>query len=245
MEIILFILGTVFASFLNALMYRIEKGYPLKKMLLTRSHCENCKKELSWYELIPLLSYVFQKGKCNSCNEKINIYYPISELFLGVGFVVIYFNLPNPVFFLFVLLILFSLSYTDYISMSIPQGLTNFLVALGIIYFLLNYNGYTSIIYFLFIVAFYFLATLFKKNLKDSIGFGDFLLFFFLSLVMSADQYFSFLMIFAYTSGIFALLLVLKDRKNLKTYIPLVPIITIAFVLTPIFGDTLMSILKL
>jgi prepilin signal peptidase PulO-like enzyme (type II secretory pathway) len=56
-SIVLFVFGLVIASFLNALLYRIDNGYKYPDIFIKGSHCEKCKKQLTWYELIPVLSY--------------------------------------------------------------------------------------------------------------------------------------------------------------------------------------------
>jgi leader peptidase (prepilin peptidase)/N-methyltransferase len=69
----LFLIGLVLASFLNALMYRIDKAYKYPDIFLKGSMCEKCKKKLKWYELIPILSYIIFKGKCTKCKYHIPV----------------------------------------------------------------------------------------------------------------------------------------------------------------------------
>lgn len=78
----IFCLGTIIGSFLNVVIYRFNSG----KTLGGRSMCMNCSKTLSWYELIPVFSYVFQLGKCRSCATRISHQYPAVELLTGVIF---------------------------------------------------------------------------------------------------------------------------------------------------------------
>ncbi len=84
-----FILGTVFGSFYNVLGTRI----PLHKSIIhPRSHCEKCGHELKWYELIPILSFIFLKGKCANCKTKLSWLYPASELFCGILFMISFYS---------------------------------------------------------------------------------------------------------------------------------------------------------
>lgn len=87
-ELILFIFGLAFGSFLNVLTLRYspERGLYSKENVNGRSRCRNCHKILSWYELIPLLSYVIQGGKCRSCHAHLSIQYPLVELASGLIF---------------------------------------------------------------------------------------------------------------------------------------------------------------
>ena len=77
---IYFLFGLCWGSFLNSLAYRLVKG---EKFLISRSYCPQCRKILTWYELIPVLSFILQKGKCLSCGNKISLRYPATELLAG------------------------------------------------------------------------------------------------------------------------------------------------------------------
>ena len=82
----IFILGLFFGSFLNVLADRL----PNSKSILGRSSCEFCRKELSWIDLIPILSFMTLKGRCRYCHKKLPLAYPLSELFTGVIFALTY-----------------------------------------------------------------------------------------------------------------------------------------------------------
>ncbi len=81
----LFIFGLAFGSFLNAFEYRL---FTKKDWVKARSHCPNCKHELSALDLVPVFSWLFLGGKCRYCSKKISWQYPVVELVLGVLFVV-------------------------------------------------------------------------------------------------------------------------------------------------------------
>lgn len=87
MSIIIFILGLITGSFLNVVVYRSASGRPISK---GRSECPKCGKTLRWFELIPVLSFVFQKGKCRRCKEKISWQYPAVELLTAGVFIFIW-----------------------------------------------------------------------------------------------------------------------------------------------------------
>ncbi len=79
---ILFLLGLVVGSFINALQYRIQENKTMKG----RSFCPNCKHQLVWYDLVPLFSWIALRGKCRYCKEPISVQYPIVELITGISF---------------------------------------------------------------------------------------------------------------------------------------------------------------
>jgi len=80
----LFIFGTIFGSFASVLVWRIhskEGG-----ISTGRSHCPACGHTLSFLDLFPILSYIFLRGKCRFCSEKISPFYPLLELTTGILF---------------------------------------------------------------------------------------------------------------------------------------------------------------
>jgi leader peptidase (prepilin peptidase)/N-methyltransferase len=86
-KIILFIFALVMGSFLNVIIYRIPARQSLIK---PRSHCPNCNHQLKPYELVPLFSFIFLKGRCRCCHGSISIRYPLVEFLTGVSFLLVY-----------------------------------------------------------------------------------------------------------------------------------------------------------
>jgi prepilin signal peptidase PulO-like enzyme (type II secretory pathway) len=80
-----FLEGSIIGSFLNVVIDRL----PTKKSLLGRSHCDGCKRHLGIHELIPIFSYLFQKGVSICCHRKLKIQYPLIELLTASSFVLI------------------------------------------------------------------------------------------------------------------------------------------------------------
>jgi leader peptidase (prepilin peptidase)/N-methyltransferase len=152
-----FVFGTAIGSFINviALRYREDRPLVTKASLIGRSHCVYCKKTLAWYELIPLVSFVLQLGRCRSCGRRLNVQYPIVELLGGlIAYAVyVYFfkfrfldffplhgGLPTPlylgiaalwllVFFLFLLM-----AAIDYRAYLIPDEIPVILFLLAIVW---------------------------------------------------------------------------------------------------------------
>ena len=74
--IFLTLAGLCVGSFCNVLIYRIPRG---EDFVRTRSHCMACGHTLAWYELIPLLSFLLQGGKCRACGARLSLQYPLVE----------------------------------------------------------------------------------------------------------------------------------------------------------------------
>lgn len=85
---IIFLYGVIVGSFLNVCILRI----PLKETIVSkRSHCMSCGHQLAWYDLFPLFSYLFLRGKCRYCKAKISKQYPIVEFINGAMAVLCFF----------------------------------------------------------------------------------------------------------------------------------------------------------
>lgn len=78
----IFILGLIIGSFINCLIWRIHE----EESILGRSYCPKCKNQIAWHDNIPVLSFLFLKGKCRHCHEKISWQYPVTELITGLLF---------------------------------------------------------------------------------------------------------------------------------------------------------------
>lgn len=73
-------------SFLNVIAFRLVRGFPF---LAPRSQCPTCKTVIRWYDLFPIISWVFLKGRCRSCHTKISWLYPVIELITLVSMVIL------------------------------------------------------------------------------------------------------------------------------------------------------------
>ena len=170
--IIIFLYGIVIGSFINVCIYRI----PLKEDIVKeRSHCMSCGHVLQWYELIPIVSYLVQKGKCRNCGTKLSVQYPLIEGTNGVLYVLIAvingFNVDS---LLYCLLIsaLITLSVIDWRTYEIPIGINIFILALGLISIAIHYNDWLNhVIGFLAVSVFIYIIILATKG--RGMGGGD------------------------------------------------------------------------
>jgi len=225
-------------SFSSVLIYRlgkieVEKNKEIN-LFFPRSHCPHCKKQISLINLIPLIGFIKQRGKCKNCEESISLMYPFNELLhLLVGILVIYFfeiSLISLIIYtiFFVLYVLFIL---DLKFFYLPIGLNIFLGILGIstnsIFDLsisnmdilnlgsasLSILGYSA--GFLSLWAVNFIYRLVTK--KDGIGGGDFILFAGLGSIAGPLALAPILLL----GSISALLIVITDLKKYSKEVPL------------------------
>ena len=82
--VLLGLLGLVVGSFLNVCIYRLPRR---ESVNWPGSHCTSCNRSLSWYENVPVISWLVLRGRCRTCGERISVIYPIVELITGALFV--------------------------------------------------------------------------------------------------------------------------------------------------------------
>ena len=119
--ILIFIMGTVFGSFFTLAVYRI----PLDKNIVNeRSFCPKCNHKLKFLDMIPVLSYLFLRGKCRYCGEKVRIRYLLLEVLSGIVFLAFYLSLGVEYpFFTFKDIIYFAAFIMFYVTVIIISGI--------------------------------------------------------------------------------------------------------------------------
>lgn len=188
--IIFFIFGLVLGSFYNVVGFRLCKNESLIK---PRSHCQNCNHILSWYELIPVFSYLFLKGKCKCCHQKISLFYPLMELFTGVLFAVSFYSFGfsyDLLMALFLSSMLVIIIVTDLNYYIIPDEVNLVFGILILIVSFLKYGftgGLFHLLYGFVMFIFMYLLMLLGNFLfkEESLGGGDIKLLFVLGMVFS------------------------------------------------------------
>ena len=130
--IIVFILGSCIGSFLNVLVFRIPKHEGFVK---GRSHCMSCGHELAWYDMFPVFSYIFLRGKCRYCGAKLSKQYPLIEALNGILWCLVleqYGISMMGILTAALLSMLIVLSVIDERTREIPPGINIFILVLGI-----------------------------------------------------------------------------------------------------------------
>jgi len=166
------IIGLIFGSFLNMLIYRLPLGISLFNP--KRSICPGCNYQIKFYENIPLLSYLFLKGKCSSCKNRISIIYPIVEFLTAIITVILFLKFGFSAELLMVTLLFYSLiilSFIDFKFKAVPDYLL--IISLLItIFYILNYKIENIITLFIFaggIVILELFVTFYIQNIKSKI----------------------------------------------------------------------------
>lgn len=121
MAVVSFLLGLVVGSFLNVVIYRL----PLRESLVRPgSHCPACGEPVRWHDNVPVLSWLFLRGRCRDCGVKISVRYPLVEVIVGAAFLLSFVQFGIdwrlPVAWAFIAAMV-AVAFIDYDHMIIPN----------------------------------------------------------------------------------------------------------------------------
>jgi len=245
--IYIFIVGLLIGSFLNVCIYRIPRG---ESIAYPPSHCTSCGSNIKPYDLIPVFSWIFLRGKCRGCGEKISSRYALVELTTAILFLLTYFQYGitiNLARFLILIPFLIVIAMIDYDTMDVYTTTTWLAIGLGIV--LLGVNFYlglpvvtyvyggmlgAGIIIFIILLSKLILGT-------EGMGWGDaeicglcgLFLGFKLTFMM---MFFSFII-----GGVIGVYLLRFKKKNGRSEMPFGPSIIMAAFLIIICGDRILN----
>lgn len=254
--VLLFILGLSVGSFLNVLIDRLPKD----ESILGRSRCDHCKHMLSWYDLVPLLSFVLLNQKCRYCGKRLSAQYPIIELITGILFVITYLLVSKNnqlligrplgdyqltiIYHLFIISGLITIFVTDLKYRIIPDQVLGFLFLSTFIFILfsqaVDFSGHLVSAIGAFIL--FLSLTLFTKGY--GMGLGDVKFAFVIGFILGfpltiVALYLSFL-----TGAVISLILVVRGRKTIKSTIPFGPFLAAGTFVSLFYGEKLWEIFK-
>ena len=237
--IVIFIYGIMIGSFVNVLIYRIPKR---ENIAIEHSHCMNCGHKLRWYDLVPLFSWVFLRGKCRYCKSKISIQYPLVEVINGIGYVLIFvmcgLNLSSILYSLcFSMLV--AITVIDWRTYEIPLGLNIVILTLGAIQCILDYGNWKLyLIGMVSVSGFLFLLMLVTAG--RGMGDGDVKLMFAAGLLLGWKKIILALMIGCILGSIIHLILMKVSKKG--RMLAFGPYLSAGILLAILFGDQLISL---
>ncbi len=258
MFILIFIFGLIIGSFLNVIIYRLKNG---GRIVWDRSKCPNCKKELTFLDLIPVLSFIFFKGRCRYCKEKISWQYPLVELATTAVFVFTFFN-PNllkinfPLFailgnyaFLFLLFLLSSLLVVFVYDLKyylipdvvlLPAILVSFVFGLLSIFLTSSLNIFMEGIIGALVFSGFFGVQYFLSRGKW-VGGGDIKLGFLLGFILGWKLALVSLVLAYIFGSLVALTLMALGRKTRKDILPFGPFLIFSFFLCLFYGQAILD----
>jgi len=207
------ILGLIVGSFLNVVIFRMNTG----KGLGGRSMCLSCNNTLKWYELIPVVSFLIQKGHCRNCHSKISWQYPIVEFVTAILFASIVFNFSGPIHIILWLIIAslgMVIAVYDFHHRMIP---VKPLIALAVASLLVGFHIFAAIIVALPFLVLWFIS------LGKWIGFGDVELMAIIGLALGIKAGFSAVILGFWIACLVILPIVFYLKRKGKKHDPEIP----------------------
>ena len=241
--VIIFILGLVFGSFYNVVGYRLANNMSI---VFPASHCTKCNHRLRFYELIPVISYIFLKGRCKVCKERISPIYPFFELLTGVLFLLSYLKFGLTLDFLIAItfisvLIIISISDVKYfiipdevlitgviliiIELIIKTFVNDLTIFNGVIMPILNGLGAFALLF-----LFKCLGDLMFKT--ESLGGGDIKLLFLIGLALGFDMAIVTIFIASFIALPLSIISLVKNNNNILPFGPYLSVAATIIILT-------------
>ncbi|MCA1933219.1 MAG: prepilin peptidase [Calditerrivibrio sp.] len=252
MFLIAFILGAIFGSFMNVLIYRLPRSISI---LFPGSNCPSCGKTIKFYENIPILSYLFLKGRCSSCNTKISITYPVVELFTAIFFTLIYLKFGVSLLTLSMLTFVFFIltaGFTDLFTAFdkdrfecgvIPSVILYGGIILGLLFSFFNGLGFLNSLAgaFLGYISLFLPSFIYKLWRKvEGMGDGDMYLMGMVGAFLGIKSIFP-VIFFASFIGALIGLIIIKIYRDKNFPIPFGPFITLSSLFYIFYGERLMD----
>ncbi len=233
--------GLAMGSFTSLFTYRLATKQPL---IFTRSKCTNCQVSLKAINLIPLISWFIQFGKCTKCHAKISIRYPLIEISFLAMFLLVYFILNKEInnkmlLYLAISSMLFAMIIVDlehYFIPDIMQYILTIFVGLLVVFNNDNFslinslaNGFVYVIFGIGLWLFFYYA-----GGIEAIGIDDLKFFFIAGILLGLNNFIAFMMITGIIGAIFGL--AWQKIKKDETF-PFAPAMCMSTLICLFFGD--------
>jgi prepilin signal peptidase PulO-like enzyme (type II secretory pathway) len=241
--IFIFIFGLIIGSFLNCLIWRLHT----EESMWSRSYCPKCKKQIVWYDNIPIFSYIFLLGKCRHCSKKISWQYPVVEFVTGILFVIAflvnvesldYLKLVRDLLIIFVMIIIFVYDLRWYMILDIVT------IPAIIIFFIINIIldfSWLGMLLAGFVGGGFFLAQFIVSKGKW-IGGGDIRLGLLMGVALGRLDLLILALMVAYFSGsIIGVGLILAGKRKWSSEVPFGVFLSVATLIALFWGDFILN----
>lgn len=247
-----FILGLILGSFLNCLLWRLK----VNESVGGRSYCPHCRQQLTWYENIPLFSFIFLRGSCRYCHKKISWQYPLVELSCALLFSFVYIfwknnlaselsfstifilNIVRDWVFVFILLLIF---VYDLLWQKVPMlALWPGIVIVSLLSLFLGTPFLSLLLAVSLAVSFFLAQYLITKG--KGLGSGDIWIGAFLATRFVDLGHLSLAIFSTYMIGsIVAIVLLLKKKKKMRSKLPLGPFLVTGALISLFFAKEIID----
>ncbi len=243
--IAVFIFGTIVGSFLNCLIYRLEKN---KGFVKGHSFCPHCQHRLAWFDLIPIISFFALRGRCRYCSRPISWQYPMVEAATGAIFLLI-FTWPNAgmasgignfIYYLFIACCLLAIFVYDLKHFLIPDKVLFPAIIVVFLYQLLGAEPLLNPFLSALGAAGFFLA-IFLASGGKWIGFGDVKLALLLGLLLGWPKIIAGLFLSFFIGAIIGTGLIMLRKKGMKSEVPFAPFLIAGTFIALFWGELLID----
>lgn len=240
---VFFLFGSLLGSFGNVVIARWPKG---ESLVRPRSHCPSCERTLSWFDLVPIFSWIFLRGRCRSCKAKISARYPLVELVTGALFSLVYLQYGLSWTALELCLLSFGLvtvSMIDYDHYLLPDLFTLSGIVIGLVGSVLNperdfLSAFGGVLLgggFLWSIA--YLYFVFRK--QEGMGGGDIKLLAWIGAVLGWKAIPFVILVSSLVGSVAGLLSGLRSEEGMKKVIPFGPFLAAGALLYYLGGQGL------
>lgn len=237
--IIFFIYGVIFGSFFNVVGLRV----PTKSLFSqSRSYCDTCQRTLTWSELIPIWSFLRQRGKCRQCKERISPLYPIIEVATGLlaGYTFYKYGWSQELILgLLLISLIIPLTVSDLVYRRIPNSMLLFFLPFFVVFRMVNSLSpfWNSLLGAVVAFALLFLIILLSKG---GMGAGDLKYFTLLGFIFGVYPFLLLFFISTLYGTIGGGFLMMRKKVNRKAAIPFGPYIGLAALTVFYFGESIL-----
>ena len=248
--IIFFLFGLFFGSFYTVVGLRLPRG---ENFITNHSYCDNCHHELSMWDMVPLLSFLFLRGKCRYCGKKIPDLSTYMEFFTGVLFALSYYTFgfsDNLWIALGIVSMLIILSVSDITYMIIPDEVLIFFAGYFLIVIAITSGvipALLSIVYGLILFSIMYGIMLLGNFLfrKETLGGGDIKMMFVVGIVLNPIMGLVSIFLGSFLALPVSILFLLKKHQNLIPFGPFLLIIFAFLYFTQIDFDMIIDLFRL
>ncbi len=261
----LLIIGLMVGSFLNVVIYRLpvmmERGWKKEcteyleldsneedntpfNLMVPLSRCPSCNTAIKPYQNIPVISYLFLRGKCAHCKTHISLRYPLIEAFTGIASAIVAWHFGYSVETLFALLLtwsLIALSFIDIDQQLLPDSITLPMLWLGLFLSLFSIYTDTNASIIGAIAGYLSLWTVYQlfklATGKEGMGFGDFKLLALFGAWLGWQYLPIIILLSSLVGAVIGISMVIFVKKDHNTPIPFGPYLAAAGWLALIWGD--------
>ena len=237
-------IGLCIGSFLNVVIYRLPIG---QSIVTPPSRCRKCGYQLQWYDNIPVLSWLFLRGRCRKCGVGVSIQYPIVELITGALFVlVIWMTPPGPLLAtrLILVCILIALFGIDLEHQILPNVITLPGIAIGVLLSLIAPPGWKDALIGVLLgggVLYAIAGAYYLWRREEGMGMGDVKMLAMIGAFLGWKAVLVTLVLSSFAGAIIGLALMAAQRGTMKFALPFGTFLAIGAIVAMLAGEPLVA----